>query len=291
MTAIWWPYFPNPPLAKCPYFTNASAKLDQLKSLGSCLKCSQINHKTENRKFTFKCGCFHCQGWHMSYLCKRPKDSPGQPKGKFQESNAAKCKADRETHTKPKSGESKSPVNENSCNNVGTLTDAVQSTIESESILLTFQCFIKGRKLRGLKDSACQSNFIVEKLASQLDLKVIRNSIAFTVNGINVPKFYKTKLVEAEVLIGKKIVKLQDYCLPSIGISLNLAKLGNIANEFVNEGYSLADPDLISSDCITNIEFILGVQSSYCLLETEVVFGKSSNSLYSKTHMGVILKG
>ena len=227
----------------------------------------------------------------MSYLCKRPKDSPDQPKVKFQESNAAKSEADKDTHTQPKLGESKSPVKENSCNNVATLTDAVQSTIEGDLILPTFQCFIQGRKLKGLKDSGCQSNFIVEKLASQLELKVIRDYVALTVNGINVPKFYKIKLVEAKVLIGKKLVKLQAYCLPSIGISLNLAKLGNIANKFVNKGYSLADPDLISRDCITNIEFILGVQSSYCLPETEVVFGNSGKSLYSNTHMAVILKG
>ena len=55
----------------------------------------------------------------------------------------------------------------------------------------------------------------------------------------------------------------------------------------------MADLDLLTStdNEISNINFILGVRSAYCIPETEVLFGKSMSSVFSLTDLGVMLKG
>ena len=57
--------------------------------------------------------------------------------------------------------------------------------------------------MRGMKDSGCQTNFVTQKLAESLNLPVIQEHIKLTVNGINVPKDYDTKIVELEMNLGE----------------------------------------------------------------------------------------
>ena len=54
----------------------------------------------------------------------------------------------------------------------------------------------------------------------------------------------------------------------------------------------LADEHLTTDDkFISNIDFILGTGSSYCLPHSEHLFGLEGLSLYSQTSLGVLLSG
>ena len=60
----------------------------------------------------------------------------------------------------------------------------------------------------------------------------------------------------------------------------------------MSKGYQLADPQLCDgSDNISDLEFILGTNSSHLLLEEQVTFGKDNDSVFSKTAAGVLLFG
>ncbi|XP_066947446.1 uncharacterized protein [Macrobrachium rosenbergii] len=267
------------PVYRCPVFKTPQEKIDKLVSLSGCIKCGNLNHTSDNCKFKFNSRCSNCKGWHMSYLCV------GNPRKK--ESTADKSKVN--------SGLDKSKDNSKlniASSNLITLTEALQGDTDGESILPTFTCKIGGKRVRGLKDGGCQSNFITESLASQLDLKVIKDNFSITVNGINVPKTYKSKLVEFNVKFGDELKTIKALCIPSINIVLKLPNLRKVVDSFLMQGYKLADESLKNcQDEISDIEFILGCKSSYCIPDSEVLFGERKMSLYSQTPLGIILKG
>ena len=53
-----------------------------------------------------------------------------------------------------------------------------------------------------------------------------------------------------------------------------LTYLTKICQEFMNKGYQLADRNLINSNEISDIGFILGTNDAYALLESQISFGK-----------------
>ncbi|XP_068227922.1 uncharacterized protein [Palaemon carinicauda] len=188
-----------------------------------------------------------------------------------------------------KDTKAKTPA-ERSQNNITTITEALNNSSEGDTILPTFTCNISGSNVRCMKDSGCQSNFISEELASKLNLPVIRESIKLTVNSINVPRSYDTKIVEVEMKFDRDSRVIYALCLPNINITLNLSKLNRVVNGFLSKGYKLADTRLLDgSEDISDIQLILGSKSSYCIPETEIVFGEKS--IYSRTPHGVVLKG
>ena len=127
-------------------------------------------------------------------------------------------------------------------------------------------------------------------MAEKLNLKILQDQVHLTVNGINAPMTYQTKLFEVTLKLGENEFVVTAFCLPSINICLRLPHLSKVASEVFRRGYKLADPCLINcNDQITNIEFILGTKHGYCLPESEVLFGQ--HSLLSITPMGVLLKG
>ena len=145
--------------------------------------------------------------------------------------------------------------------------------------------------LRVLRDSGCQSNFILESIADELTLPVVRN-LTLKVNGFNSSKIYDTKIVKVTIKIGDKTYKIEAICIPSIETTLRLPGLSKIVEAFTNKGFILADKNL-SDDHITNIQFILGSNSAYCLNERQVNFGNSVEepSTYSMTPAGIMLMG
>ena len=53
----------------------------------------------------------------------------------------------------------------------------------------------------------------------------------------------------------------------------------------------LADSFASDSDCINNLQFILGTKSSFCLKSSDVSFGPKNDSIYSECEIGAILVG
>ncbi|XP_068224897.1 uncharacterized protein [Palaemon carinicauda] len=271
----------------CKNFISPVSKVEKLKSIDGCTRCGLASHSTEKCRYKFRYLCANCKGFHWNYLCTHPGENQSNDisqknldlnKKKFHEKNKDK-----------KDPKAKNPT-ERSQNNITTITEALKNSSEGDTILPTFTCNISGSNVRCMKDSGCQSNFISEELASRLNLPVIRECVKLTVNGINVPRSYDTKIVEVEMKFDRDTRVIYALCLPNINITLNLPKLNRVVNGFLSKGYKLADTRLLDgSEDISDIQLILGSKSSYCIPETEIVFGEKS--IYSRTPHGVVLKG
>ena len=225
-------------------------------------------------------------------MCIKNPNSTVQAEDKSQGTFKAVSGKDCSSKAQVKTVQSSKEKTKKTVTNAITLTESLVGSSEAESILPTFTGIVNGAKVRFLKDGGCQSNFVSEKIASQLGLKVIQDNIMLTVKGINIPKQYHSKMVEANISFGNEERIVKALCIPSIDISLNIPNLNLIVDEFVRKGYHLADEQLVNgNDKIDNIGFILGTKSGYCVPEMDVIFGKEGLSLYSQTPLGVILKG
>ena len=172
------------------------------------------------------------------------------------------------------------------------MKEALQTQSGKESILPTFTCSLKGKNIRILKDSGCQSHFIEENLAKKLNLKIIKSNFPLTVNGFNTSKEYKTNIVEAELYYGNKSCRVEAICVPSIRTKLKLPGLGKLVGHCQEKGFTLADTRLSKHDDeISNIEFILETSDAHFLPESTVLFGKNPPSVYSNTPKGILLTG
>ena len=126
------------PIFKCDKFESASAKVEKLKSLGACIKCSGITHKADSCRYKFHQRCKHCSSWHFSFLCLRGVNAQGTTKEKKNkgESDAAKT------------GAVKKETSINIC-----VTEALQSDLNGNSVLPTFSvCINNKHTVKGLKD-------------------------------------------------------------------------------------------------------------------------------------------
>ena len=279
----------NHPVFKCPSFTDAKSKVERLHKLNGCINCAKLNHQSNHCKFHFHKRCI-CGKWHFNFLCVSPtqrseqKGSPKIEKTKKQEKRAKSVKEEEEQETTNEEQTTSGLINiENFYINCG-----------KEAILPTFSATLSGDvEMRILRDSGCQSNFILESLANKLKLPVVKH-IELTVNGFNTTKIYNTRIVKVNLNIGGRIYNLLAICTPSINTNLNLPGLSEVAKAFIEKGYALADNHL-TDDCINNISFILGTNSSYCLKESQVTFGNeledTEPSTFSLTPAGAMLMG
>lgn len=221
----------------CPNYRSAESKLERLKSLNACIRCGYVNHKTTDCSFKFSKPCLNCNGKHMSFLCASSKKNPNFEK-----------------------------INKNSGANVTSgmicAEAAFHSNVGSETLLPTFSLSIDGLKLRGMKDTGCQPNFILSSVATELNLPVVKNNFQVTVNGFNQSKKYETKIVSVNLKIGNDFHNVEAICIPNIPTSLNCPGLKGLANEFVSKGYLLADNALRHSDKINNLSFILSTREA-----------------------------
>ena len=246
---------------KCPKFKTVESKVELLKSVGGCIKCGYLNHKSDSCRYKFQTKCDRCNGWHRNYLCMK----------------AASVGSSKVT---------------NVSNNVIVITDSLRSTISNNSLLPTFSCYVNDYSVRCLKDSGSQANFICESLADSLKLKVIDEDIFLNVNGINSTQSYRSKLVNVPLSLNGKIHNVEALCIPSINVDLKIDGLGKVVSEFTSRGYELADSFLTNrSSTIDNIQFILGTKGGYCLPERETSFGIDNFSVFSYTSCGVLLRG
>ena len=261
------------PLFKCNKYNNAKLKIDKINELEGCVKCGSLKHKISKCNFKLKKRCGNCSRWHFQYLC-----------------SVNKVKSENVKASEPKPSESKPSV---ASSNNSIITEAFPNSHDDTSILSTFTCNINGNELiRGFKDPGCQSNFITDNLANSLNLEVVKSNVILNIKGFNETKKYNTKIVNLDFLVGDKVRKIQALCVPEINIKIKIPNLCNIAKHFTDKGYSIADKALLDgSDEISNIEFLLGSKSSYCLKTNEIDFGPNKDSIYGQTDLGVILMG
>ena len=255
----------NHPIFKCEQYDSASKKVDKLKSLKFCTKCGN-SHNAASCKFRFSRPCRHCNRSHFSFLCIN-NQSGGTGNSKQRSDNAN--------------------VN---CNSAVISFNMFHSDGEHCTILPTFSCTLSsGKKLRSLKDSGCQCNFIRSDIADRDGLKVIR-AVSITIHGFNSSKTYETNEVEAVISFGDSVFTVTAICVPEISVKMTNSGIHKVANAFVQKGYKLADSFLLDF-APPEIEFILGSNSAYCVPETTVVFGSVKPSSYSETPFGIMLMG
>lgn len=252
-------------LSKCSVYKDADAKLKRIKELKGCERCGGVSHNSSSCKFKFKYKC-HCNEWHVSFLCRKPK---------------------------PVREPALVTPNSTEPTNMVTHAKTMSLALENDSVLPTFTCLLKGEhKLRCLKDSGSQSNFISLDLANKFNLKVLQDKIMLRLKGINTIKTHDTKLVEVPISIKEKTYTIPAICVPELDVVCKFNNLTNLAMAFVDKGYQLADDYLLAGgDVINNIKFMLGTKSAYCLKTTEVSFGPNEDSIYANTVQGVMLVG
>lgn len=280
----------------CPVYPSPRSKFDKLKSIHACIRCGFLNHSIENCSYSFRRNCFTCGGQHMTFLCVSP------PKSRSGSSVTAAAVApvapDAPTAVSPGTPAC-APGNRGKTKNQGKLkvssgvvwTETVlEANIGSKAILPTFQCQIHNLFIRCLKDTGCQPNFIASHLADQLNLPIVVSDYTVIVNGFNEGKTYNTKVVSVPLKLKSKLFHVNAICVPKISTSLKLPGLRRVAGEFVDKGYELADPKLLLSDCVNDINFVLGMSDPDVLLERQIVFGVPP-SVFSETNAGVLIYG
>ena len=253
-------------MSKCPNFPTPEKKVSKLSECNGCIKCGSFMHTTTKCSFRFRKKCYHCSGWHFSFLCGKTC------------SNISK---------KETSGS----------DTVNTTTNsgiAVLPNCSSRSVLptFTFQVPGQGKLFRGLKDSGSQSTFVSERLTKSGNFKVICNDVELTVNGFNGSKAYKTRIVQLPVSLTTGVVDVFAMVVPSINIKLSLPGLGKVIHAFNEKGYSFADAFLNqTSGEINDIDVLLGSDSSHCLLGKDIIFGHNDPSVFIDTSHGIMLAG
>lgn len=268
----------------CPVYTSPASKVNKLKSMNACTLCGYYNHSTNMCKFKFNKLCLSCSGPHMTFLCpinstKTEKNS--QTKSKVFSSNSLPVHTNIKTADKVSAG----TVN---------IQNVFQVQVGSDTILPTFTCNIDGCKVRSMKDSGCQPNFIKAALAEKFNMPIIAENVPITINGFNESSKYLTNIVEARVTVGVCTRKINVICVPDIKTKLIIPELGHIVHVMKAKGYKLADEFLsCQSSEISDLEFVLGSSDADLLLEKHIKFGSKFKvpSVYSETSAGILLMG
>ena len=177
--------------------------------------------------------------------------------------------------------------------NISHLSFSINSAIKSHSsILPTFAATIANTPVRVLKDSGCQINLISANLLKSIPHQIIQSNLEIDLQGIPGSKKFLSDLLQFPIKVGNMTYQLEAYSIANLTFKLCNPYLYNVASQFKQRGYVLADPNLTKSpDKIQPVQIILGVNNSYILPEREIVFGHENNSVYSLTPVGIVLKG
>ena len=267
----------------CKKYPDVQSKLDKIKQANGCTKCASLYHLSKfcKHKFYRKCRC----GWyHYSFLCSGSSSKPNN-------------------YGKSKSNEKKDSV---SAKSVDTHQNT-QETVETGSIYVggikledygrdaiipTFSVNLpSGGVIRGMRDSGCQPNFIVESVAKKLNLKIVQRNFPLKVNGFISSESSKYDVVE--VPISSKYPPVRAICIPKVKTDLELPGLKKLVSKYVSKGYKFADMFLMvgEEDRIANLDFILGNQDAHTLPARDILFGSNPPSVYSDTPLGICLMG
>ena len=263
----------------CKVFPEAADKVNKLKQIGGCIKCSNQIHNINQCRSTLRMPCSFCNGDHLSYLCvsKNKKDENAET----DIANASK---------KPKAKVASTASH---------LLTFSNSTLSTDVILPTATLKIINKKhkrpiVRILKDTAAQSTFIETEFALKNNCKTISDNIEIQVDGFNKSETYKTKIVEIKLLVpGQGTQAIQAICVPKISIKLTIPSLKEIAKELQLKNYQLADRNLIRSNTLDDIKIILGADNAHILPISQHCFGegKGKQLTYLDSPAGIMLLG
>lgn len=264
----------------CTVYSTTKAKRDKLVELNGCTKCGNISHKTDQCRFFFKKKCSKCSKFHFSFLCMADNSS--------QKNNSSEKKAKKPEPNNNNDTTSAGSVESSSVDSGATFFSLNVNSGHS-SVVPTFSVDLGcSHVLHGMKDSGCQTNFITNNLADELNLPVLVEKHLLKIGGFNSTKSLITKIVHIS-LFGRS--NIAAVCVPEIRTNLNLPQLDLIVQAFKAKGYTLADKLLKNSTSISNLNFVLGTLDSQILPQSDKVFGQFPQSMYSVTPIGILLSG
>lgn len=219
-------------LRSCQVFDTQNKKVNKLKSLKGCIRCSFVNHTTSDCKFKFDSKCFHCDGEHTTFLCLKG--------------------ATKNNHVNNVCIETSSDQNLSESQNTNCKTSVIEiSNVQgNDAVLLpTFTANIqdaKGNlhKVRVFKDSGCQRVFIRNKLSKKLGLQVIEDNLSLNIHGFLSSKNVTSKLVRFDLIIANEAVKIEALCIEKITTKFNTGNIEQIIDSFKTKRYEFADVDL-----------------------------------------------
>lgn len=61
------------PINSCPNYLGPQDKVDRLESVNGCIKCGNVDHRSNLCKFRFKKPFNMCSSWHFTFLCLEVK--------------------------------------------------------------------------------------------------------------------------------------------------------------------------------------------------------------------------
>ena len=266
----------------CQVFDTSSKKVNKLKSINGCIRCSFVNHSTNNCRFKFDSKCMHCKGEHMTFLCLKNGMKNNQVNTICTES---------------------SEHNINEPQNINCRTSVVEITNVqgNDAVLLpTFTAHIKDlkgnlQKVRVFKDSGCQRVFIREHLQKKLGLEVLDDNLPLNIHGFLSSKNVLSKLVRFGLIIAGKTVDIEAICIEKITTKFNTGNIEQIVDSFKTKGYEFADIDLEkNTGIVKDIDIVLGTEYEHLLPTNDIVFGEGELqdcSYFKMSKIGVLLSG
>ena len=244
-------------LRDCRTYPTPTDKVNKLRSLNYCAKCSFMNHSTDQCRFKFKSNCRQCSGSHLSFLCITSNNDRKQ------------------THS-----------------NLSTVH--FNSTIGRDNISLpTFSVSIEGescsRECKVLNDTGSQRNFISGRLVQSLNLNSIKDDVDLIIHGFNSSKNVKTRIVELNIKVGDKCHSIEAIVIPSINLKMEFCKLLDVRKMLLDLDYEVADNTLGSS---SDVDMVMGPDAAKILRPSSLVISDEPDPIvYLSTHIGLMLMG
>ena len=253
----------------CPIYKTAEHKRERGSSLNGCVKCVKFTHISAECKQEFKRSCSKCGKFHYAFHC------------------LAKNSSEKKNPNKDKTKSQEVSVQSGSLF-VGKIS---LEQYGEDAIVPTFSVGMgNGHKLRCMRDSGCQTNFITNDCADKLKLKEICSDFPITVNGFNKAERHITRVVELK--LNQNQPPITAICVPKINIDLKLPGLSEVVEQFVSKGFRLADEFLLlGKDYIYGIDAVIGNNDAHVLPQHDVAFGSASASIYSDSPVGIMLMG
>ena len=244
-------------LRYCKAFPTPLEKVNKLKSMKYCTKCSFRNHETDKCRFKFGSPCKKCSGSHLTYLCLESSHSRKDVISKL------------------------SAVH-------------FSSALENDDIVLpTFTLNVKegntSLECKVLNDTGSQRNFISERVASELRLPIKRSNVDIVIHGFNSSKNMKTKVVEFDTDIDGKICKIEAIVIPDINLKINAPKLTAVKNKLTVLGYNVADKTLGDNN---DIDIVMGPDAIRLLSPSTISLSNDpDSSILLSTKLGIMILG
>ena len=113
-----------------------------------------------------------------------------------------------------------------------------------------------------------------------------------SIKGFNGLRSYDTNMAKVPIKLGDNCYKIAALVVPSTDLKLSLPSLGQVVDIMKNMKFEFADKLLtFNTSKIEDIQLLLGVDFSHCLMGRDVALGNINPSIYIESPAGIMLVG